>query len=185
MKTIVLLLLIIINLEDETPGKYRYVLGSTGMLWAVPVYFWNQYALSSTSTFWAVPVWSRQYRYTLGSTGTAHSIPVLLRAYQSQNQTSTAQSIPVLSRAYRYCPGVSSSRHHHQADTLSILDVLAKTPCLYLIPELRYPCHYYRHRCRCPLPRRHPSHLRHHHHHHLGSWGNTKRKSSRKPHVSI
>ena len=104
---------------------------------------------------------------------------------QSQNQTGTAQSIPVLSRAYRYCPGVSSSRHHHQADTLSILDVLAKTPCLYLIPELRYPCHYYRHRCRCPLPRRHPSHLRHHHHHHLGSWGNTKQKSSRKPHVSI
>jgi len=51
MKTIVLLLLIITNLEDETPGQYRYVLDSTGILWAVPICFWNQYALGSTSTF--------------------------------------------------------------------------------------------------------------------------------------
>ena len=30
-------------------------------------------------------------------------------------------------------------RHHHEADGLDILDVLAKTPGLYLVPELRYP----------------------------------------------
>ena len=153
-------------MEPVCSGQYQYILGSTGMIWTVPVY-------------------SGQYRYCPQHTGTAQSIPVPKPNRYCPEHTGTAQSIPVLSRAYRYCPGVSSSRHHHQADTLSILDVLAKTPCLYLIPELRYPCHYCRHRCRCPLPRRHPSHLRHHHHHHLGSWGNTKRKSSRKPHVSI
>merc|ERR1712015_247642 len=64
-------------------------------------------------------------------------------------------------------------RHHHEADALGVLDVLAKTPCLYLVPELRYPCHS----CRRPHHR--------HHHHHLGSWGNTRGRSSRKPQVSI
>merc|ERR1711913_19857 len=34
-----------------------------------------------------------------------------------------------------------SARDHHEADALDVLDVLAKTPGLYLIPELRYPCH--------------------------------------------
>ena len=62
--------------------------------------------------------------------------------------------------------------------------ILAKTPYLYLVPELRYPCHCCRRPCRCPPPRHHPSHLRHHHHH-LGSWGNTRERSSRKPQVSI
>ena len=60
------------------------------------------------------------------------------------------------------------------------IDVLAKTPCLYLVPELRYPCHCCRHPSRCPPPRRHR-----HHHHYLRWWGNTKRRSSRKPQVSI
>merc|ERR1712105_521981 len=32
--------------------------------------------------------------------------------------------------------------HHHEADALDVLDVLAKTQCLYLFPGLRYPCHY-------------------------------------------
>ena len=28
--------------------------------------------------------------------------------------------------------------HHHEADGLDVLDVLAKNPCLYQVPELRY-----------------------------------------------
>ena len=31
-------------------------------------------------------------------------------------------------------------RHHREADDLDVRDVLAKTPGLYLVPELRYPC---------------------------------------------
>merc|ERR1712030_214959 len=81
---------------------------------------------------------------------------------------------------------------HHEANALGVLDVLAKTPGLYLVPELRYPCHCCHPccccrrpcRCRCPPPRCPPPHHRHHHHH-LGSWGNTRGRSSRKPQVSI
>ena len=59
----------------------------------------------------------------------------------------------------------------------------AKTPGLYLVPELRYPCHCCRPCCcHCPPPRCPPHHR---HHHHLGSWGNTRGRSSRKPQVSI
>ena len=36
----------------------------------------------------------------------------------------------------RRCP--PHRRHHHEADALDVLDVLAKTPCLYQVPELRY-----------------------------------------------
>ena len=53
--------------------------------------------------------------------------------------------------------------HHHEVDALDVLDVLAKTPGLYLVPELRYPyhcscsccCH---HPCRCPPPHCHNFH---------------------------
>ena len=86
-------------------------------------------------------------------------------------------------RPYR-CPPLHR-HHHHHADTLNVRDVLTKTPYLYLVPKLRYPCHYCRHPCHCPPPRRHPPYHRHHHHHHLKSWGNTRRKSSQKPHISI
>ena len=49
-------------------------------------------------------------------------------------------------------------------DALDVLDVLAKTQGLYLVPELRYPCHRCRPCCcRCPPPRRCPPHHRHHH----------------------
>ena len=41
--------------------------------------------------------------------------------------------------------------HHHEADALYFL---IKTPGLYLVAELRYPCHL----CRCP-----PPHYCHHH----------------------
>merc|ERR1712030_116486 len=123
---------------------------------------------------WAVLVCSGQYWYTLGSTDTAQSIPVPKPNRYCPEHTGTAQSIPVLSRAYQYCPGVSSFRHHHQANTLSILNVLAKTPCIYEVPELRYSCHCCRRPCRCPPPRHRPPPRRrppphHHHHHHLGS----------------
>merc|ERR1712148_130887 len=50
------------------------------------------------------------------------------------------------------------SHHHHEANAL---DVLAKTPVLYLFLELRYPCHRCR-PCRCPPPRRHPPCCHHH-----------------------
>merc|ERR1712015_36156 len=58
--------------------------------------------------------------------------------------------------------------HHHEADALDILDVIAKTPCLYQVPELRYPCHCCHpcccfRLCRCPPPRRRPPHHCHHH----------------------
>ena len=91
-------------------GQYWYALGSTGMLWAVPVWFWDWYALSSTGMLWAVPVLPRVYRYCSDHTGTAQNVLVLPRAYWFQKQTGTAQSIPVLPRTYRYCPGVLSSR---------------------------------------------------------------------------
>ena len=39
-------------------------------------------------------------------------------------------------------------------------DVLVKTPGVYLLPKLRYPCHCC---CCCPPPHRPPTH-RHHHH---------------------
>merc|ERR1712105_266924 len=68
-------------------------------------------------------------------------------------------------------------RHHHETDALDILDIHAKTPGLYLVPELRYSCHCCR-PCRCPPSR---CRLPHHRHHHLGSWKNTRGKSSRKP----
>merc|ERR1712237_182914 len=70
--------------------------------------------------------------------------------------------------------------HHHEADALDVLDVLAKTPYLYLVPKLRYPCHCCRHPCRCPPPRHHPSHLRHHHHHHLPVCMNGPKKVDRR-----
>merc|ERR1712030_90004 len=59
-------------------------------------------------------------------------------------------------------------KNHHQANTLDILDVLAKTPGLYLVPELRYPCHHCPpccccRPCHCPSPCRPPPHHRHHH----------------------
>ena len=57
-----------------------------------------------------------------------------------------------------HCPP-PHRHHHHEADSLGVLDVLAKTPCLYLIPKLRYPYHCCR-PCRCPPPRRHPPHHR-------------------------
>ena len=74
------------------------------MLWAVPVWFCDWYVLGSTGMLWAVPVLPRAYRYCPDHTGTAQNIPVLPRAYRSQKQTGTAQSISVLPRAYRYCP---------------------------------------------------------------------------------
>ena len=57
---------------------------------------------------------------------------------------------------------------HQEVDALIILDVLAKTPGLYLVPELRYPWSCCRPCCcppprRCPPPRCHPN-PRHHHH---------------------
>ena len=45
--------------------------------------------------------------------------------------------------------------HPHEADGLNVLDVLAKTPGLYLVRELRYPCHCCR-PCCCRLPCRCP-----------------------------
>ena len=66
-------------------------------------------------------------------------------------------------------------------------EVLAKTPSLYQVPNWSYgqkTKHCCRRPCHCPPPRRRPPHHRHHHHH-LGSWGNTRRRSSRKPQVSI
>ena len=61
-----------------------------------------------------------------------------------------------------------SAQDHHEADALDVLDVLAKTPGLYLVPELRYPCHCCRpcccrRPCHFPPPRRPPPYCRHHH----------------------
>ena len=64
--------------------------------------------------------------------------------------------------------------HHHEAIALDVLDVLAKTPRLYLVPKLRYSCHHccpcccrhtccYCPPCCCPPPCCPP--LSHHHHH--------------------
>ena len=58
--------------------------------------------------------------------------------------------------------------HHHEADALDIIDVFAKIPGLYLVPELRYPCQCCLpcccHRpCRCPPACRPPPHSRYHH----------------------
>ena len=58
--------------------------------------------------------------------------------------------------------------HHHESDALDVLDVLAKTPCLYQVPDLRYPCHCCRPCCCCrpsccPLPPPRPPHRCHHH----------------------
>merc|ERR1712148_91671 len=66
---------------------------------------------------------------------------------------------------YRYPPPRCPPPHHHhyEADALDVLDVLAKTPGLYLVPELRYPCHCCCPCCRCPPSRHRPPHCRHHH----------------------
>ena len=68
--------------------------------------------------------------------------------------------------------------HHHQE--VDALDVLAKTPTLYLVPELRYPCS-----CCCPCP---PPPHHHHHHHSLASatqWCTWTRCCPRTQRVSI
>ena len=57
--------------------------------------------------------------------------------------------------------------HHHEVDALDVLDVLAKTPGLYLVPELRYPFHCCCPcccccPCRCTPPHCHPPHCHHH-----------------------
>merc|ERR1712030_27843 len=56
-----------------------------------------------------------------------------------------------------------SAQDHHEADALDVLDILTKTPGLYLVPELRYPYHCCRRPYRCPPPRRHPPNCHHHH----------------------
>merc|ERR1712105_572121 len=43
--------------------------------------------------------------------------------------------------------------------------VSLRKPHVYLVPELRYPCHCCCLPCHCPPPRRRPPHHRHHHHH--------------------
>ena len=66
--------------EDETPGKYRYDLGNTGMLWEVPVWFGDRYALGSNSMIWG-PVCSGQYRYCPNHTRNVQSKQVLPRCF--------------------------------------------------------------------------------------------------------
>ena len=113
------------------------------------------------------------------------AVPVLPRAYRYYPEHTGPKTKPVLPRTYRYCP-----EHTNTVQSIPVLPkyfifqtVLMKTPDLYLVPELKYPCHCC-HPYRYPLPRRHSPHHRHHHHH-LGSWGNSRGRSSRKPQVSI
>ena len=67
-----------------------------------------------------------------------------------------------------YKQSKNNRRHNHKANALDILNILTKTPYLYLVPELRYPCHccypcHCRRPCRYPPPHCPPPH-RHHHH---------------------
>ena len=48
---------------------------------------------------------------------------------------------------------------------LDVLDVLAKTPGLYLVPEQKYPCH-----CCCPCPPHYPHCCYHHHRQGIFLW---------------
>ena len=91
-------------------GQYRYALGSTGLFLEPVCSEQYRYVLGSTSMIWAVPVCSGQYRYCPEHTGTVQNIPVPKPNQYCPEHTGTAQSIPVLSRAYRYYPGVSSFR---------------------------------------------------------------------------
>ena len=91
-------------------GQYWYALGSTGLFLGPVCSGQYRYVLGSTSMIWAVPVCSGQYQYCPQHTGTAQNIPVTKPNRYCPEHTGTAHSIPVLSRTYRYCPGVSSSR---------------------------------------------------------------------------
>ena len=66
------------------------------------------------------------------------------------------------------CPPPRPPPHHHDSIALDVLDVLTKSPRLYLVTELRYPCHRC-HPCCCRRPYCcllpcHPSPSNHHHH---------------------
>ena len=65
---------------------------------------WKMKHLGSTGMLWTVPVCSGQYRFVF-RTSMLWEVPVLFRPYLSQKETGTAQIVPVL-------PGLQKTREH-------------------------------------------------------------------------